>query len=82
MMMQKFKFFEGVIKDTYIVDVQPGIRTLRATWQPQDIQELNAYHAIDAEAELTRILSEEWANEIDREVMRTLTRNWNGGQRA
>lgn len=72
MMIQKFKFFEGIIEDTYIVDVQPGIRTLRATWQRQDIEELNAYHAIDAEAELTRILSEQWAEEIDREVMRTM----------
>jgi isochorismate hydrolase len=82
MMMQKFKFFEGVIKDTYIVDVQQGIRTLRATWRHEDMEDINTIHGIDAEAELTRMLSDVWANEVDREVLRTLNRNWNGGQRA
>ena len=75
-MMRKFKFFEGIVEDYFVFDnltVDAGIRTLRATWQRQDMQELNAYHAIDAEAELTRILSQEWAQAIDNEIMRTIT---------
>jgi len=75
-MMRKFKFFEGIIEDYFVFDnitVGTGIRTLRATWQRQDMQELNAYHAIDAEAELTRILSEQWSQAIDEEILRTIT---------
>ena len=82
MMLQKFKFFEGVIKDTYIVDVQQGIRTLRATWRHEDIEDINTHHRIDAEAELTRLMSAQIAEEVDRYIIRRLTQVWNGGQRA
>jgi len=47
-------------------------RRLRARWSPQLAQDVNAYHSIDAEAELTALLSEQIAMEIDREILRDL----------
>lgn len=47
-------------------------RRLRARWSPQLAQDVNAYHSIDAEAELTALLSEQVAMEIDREILRDL----------
>jgi hypothetical protein len=45
---------------------------MRAHWTPELAQDLEAYHSIDAEAELTALLSEEIAAEIDREIIRDL----------
>lgn len=47
-------------------------RKLRATWSPELAQDVNAFHNIDAEAELTAILSEQIGAEIDREILRDL----------
>ena len=47
-------------------------RKLRATWSPEMAQDVNAFHNIDAEAELTAILSEQIGAEIDREILRDL----------
>ena len=47
-------------------------RKLRATWSPELAQDVNAFHNIDAEAELTALLSEQIAAEIDREILRDL----------
>ena len=47
-------------------------RKLRATWSPELTQDVSAFHNIDAEAELTAILSEQIAAEIDREILRDL----------
>jgi len=44
-------------------------KKLRAKWSPELGQDLNAYHNLDAEVELTSILSEQIALEIDREVL-------------
>jgi hypothetical protein len=44
-------------------------RKLRARWSPELAQDLNAYHSLDAEVELTQILSEQVALEIDREIL-------------
>ncbi len=44
-------------------------RKLRARWSPELAQDLNAYHSLDAEVELTQILSQQIALEIDREVL-------------
>lgn len=44
-------------------------RKLRARWSPELAQDLNAYHSLDAEVELTQILSEQIALEIDREIL-------------
>jgi hypothetical protein len=47
-------------------------RKLRATWSPELAQDVSAFHNIDAEAELTALLSEQVAAEIDREILRDL----------
>lgn len=47
-------------------------RKLRATWSPEMAQDVSAFHNIDAEAELTALLSEQIAAEIDREILRDL----------
>lgn len=44
-------------------------RKLKAVWTPELAQDLNAYHSVDAEAELTAILSEHIALEIDLEIL-------------
>ena len=54
------------------VTVSVEERKLRATWSPELSQDVAAFHNIDAEAELTAILSEQIAAEIDREILRDL----------
>ena len=49
-------------------------RKLKAVWTPEFAQDLNAYHALDAEAELTSILSEYISLEIDLRNLRYV--NW------
>jgi len=44
-------------------------RKLKAVWTPELAQDLNAYHSVDAEAELTAMLSEYIAMEIDLEIL-------------
>ena len=56
--------------DSVTVSVEE--RKLRATWSPELAQDVAAFHNIDAEAELTAILSEQVAAEIDREILRDL----------
>lgn len=53
-------------------------RKLRARWSPELAQDLNAYHSMDAEVELTSILSEQIALEIDREILGDLLTQANG----
>ena len=47
-------------------------KKLKAKWTPELGQDLNAYHNLDAEVELTSILSEHIALEIDREILEDL----------
>ena len=54
------------------VTVVTETRKMRAHWTPELAQDLEAYHSIDAEAELTALLSEEVAAEIDREIIKDL----------
>jgi hypothetical protein len=49
-------------------------RGLNVTWTAEMIQDLQAFHNIDAEAELTALLSQEIANEIDNEILNNLFR--------
>lgn len=44
-------------------------RKLKAKWTPEFAQDLNAYHGIDAENELTSMLSEYISQEIDLEIL-------------
>jgi hypothetical protein len=54
------------------ISVTADTRKLRARWSPELAQDLNAYHSMDAEVELTQILSEQIALEIDREILNDL----------
>jgi hypothetical protein len=47
-------------------------KKLKAKWTPELAQDLNAYHNLDAEVELTSILSEQIALEIDQEILQDL----------
>ena len=48
---------------------------MKAVWTPELAQDLNAYHSVDAEAELTAMLSEYIAMEIDLEILDMLKLN-------
>jgi len=50
-------------------------RKLKAQWTPEFAQDLNAYHSVDAEAELTGILSQYISMEIDLELLDMLIEN-------
>ena len=58
--------------DLESVTVSVTERKLRATWSPELAQDVSAFHNIDAEAELTALLSEQIAAEVDREILRDL----------
>jgi len=60
------------------IAVTAETRKLRARWSPELAQDLNAYHSMDAEVELTSILSEQIALEIDREILNDLVSAANG----
>ena len=50
-------------------------RKLKAVWTPEMAQDLNAFHSVDAEAELTSMLSEYISMEIDLEILDMLIQN-------
>ena len=54
-------------------------KKLKAKWTPELGQDLNAYHNLDAEVELTSILSEQIALEIDREILEDLVKGATAG---
>ena len=66
--MREFKFFHGINRHKFT-----------AVWTPELVQDISAYHNIDAEAELTALLSEEIARNIDEEIITRLTERVNGG---
>jgi hypothetical protein len=61
------------------VAVTAVTKKLRAKWSPELGQDLNAYHNLDAEVELTGILSEQVALEIDREILEDLIKRATAG---
>ena len=65
--------------DLSSVTVSVTERKLRASWSPELAQDVSAFHNIDAEAELTALLSEQIAAEVDREILRDLRKGaaWN-----
>jgi len=83
--------------DTWGLENEPGIpeinikvdsvavtamtKKLKAKWTPELGQDLNAYHNLDAEVELTQILSEQIALEIDREILEDLVKGSTGATR-
>ena len=54
-------------------------RKLKAVWTPEFAQDLNAYHSLDAEAELTSIMSEYISLEIDLEILDMLIESASAG---
>jgi len=54
-------------------------KKLKAKWSPELGQDLNAYHNLDAEVELTSVLSEHIALEIDREILNDLIQGAKAG---
>ena len=62
------------------VAVTAMTRKLKAKWSPELAQDLNAYHNLDAEVELTSILSEQVALEIDREILKDLVEGATAGK--
>ena len=60
------------------VAVTAQTRKLKAKWTPELAQDLNAYHNLDAEVELTQILSEQIALDIDREILSQLLNDATG----
>jgi len=63
------------------VAVTAVTKKLKAKWTPELGQDLNAYHNLDAEVELTQILSEQIAMEIDREILEDLVAEARAGIR-
>tara|TARA_Y100001938_G_scaffold117939_1_gene162844 strand:+ start:937 stop:2769 length:1833 start_codon:yes stop_codon:yes gene_type:complete len=61
------------------VSVTAVTKKLKAKWSPELAQDLNAYHNLDAEVELTSILSEQIALEIDREILGDLIKGATAG---
>ena len=56
------------------VSITAKTKKLKAKWTPELAQDLNAYHNLDAEVELTSILSEHIALEIDQEILEDLVK--------
>ena len=61
------------------VAVTAVTKKLKAKWTPELGQDLNAYHNLDAEVELTGILSEQIALEIDQEILNDLVQGATAG---
>ena len=74
----------GVIPEIDIkvdsVSITAITKKLKAKWTPELGQDLNAYHNLDAEVELTSILSEQIALEIDREILEDLVKGATAGK--
>ena len=61
------------------ISVTAVTKKLKAKWSPELGQDLNAFHNLDAEVELTSILSEQIALEIDREIVNDLIKGATAG---
>ena len=66
--MEKYKY------ESYDYSVIGINKTLKATWSPELARDVSAFHNIDAERELTAILSEQIAAEVDRAIAQMLSR--------
>jgi len=56
-------------------EITAKTRKLKTKWSDEFAQDLNAYHSLDAEAELTAMLSEYISHEIDLEILDMLIKN-------
>ena len=75
-----FKFL-GVLALSPLVIIPkekfPKVRKLKATWKLESAAELTSYHGMDAEKELTKMMSEELRYEIDIEALKRYNRSIN-----
>jgi hypothetical protein len=79
--------FDGLARDVIpeidikvdSIAVTAVTKKLKAKWSPELGQDLNAYHNLDAEVELTSILSEQIALEIDQEILNDLVKDATAG---
>jgi len=79
MKLSNFKLLSGyglpeVELNIRTVEVRNGVRRIRAQWTPEMAQDLNAYHGIDDEDEIIRLLNEEITAQIDREIIQNMMR--------
>jgi hypothetical protein len=79
----EYKVYRDLEEDSEMAEVTFGLdsvtvsvetRKMRAQWTPELAQDVSAFHNLDAEAELTALLSEQMAAEVDREILRDLRR--------
>lgn len=79
----EYRVYDDLEEDSEMAEVTFGLdevtvsvetRKMRSQWTPELAQDVSAFHNIDAEAELTALLSEQMAAEIDREILRDLRR--------
>jgi len=70
--IKKHKLFDVVGPNLNSVEVVTETRTLRATWTPELAQDVSAFHGIDIEDELLRLLNEELNRETERETINTI----------
>jgi hypothetical protein len=68
--VREFRFFHGITIQTE--GIQNIVRTLRAQWSPELVDDLINVHTVYAEAELTRLMSEQIVEEIDNGIIRTI----------
>ena len=59
--------------------LQAELRQLRVNWTPELAQDLSTFHNIDAEAELTALLSQRLTNEINRQIVNDILNIHVGG---
>lgn len=57
------------------IPVTANSRKLKVKWTPELAQDLNAYHQVDAEAELTQIMADQVALDIDNEILVDMVNN-------
>lgn len=73
--IRKFNFDNSLNFDVTSFNFGGITRRLRTRWTPELTQDLQTYHGIDAEAELTRMLSEHIRREFDREIINNITQD-------
>ena len=77
--MLNFKYFKEyhsneIELNIRSIEVAGDVRRLRDRWTPEIAQDLETFHYIDAEQELTRMLSEEISREIDNNIILPMVR--------
>jgi len=69
--LPEFTTYDGTNVVFYVTGSSAEVQ-IRAVWTPEFAQDLNAYQSIDAEAEVTNIMSEYISLEIDLEILEML----------